>query len=60
MILLQKTPILIRIRIGSGFNQVSGSGSGFRRAKMTNKNRKNSEISCFEVLGVLLDWRLLL
>jgi hypothetical protein len=29
----------IRIRIGYGFNQVSGSGS--RRAKMTHKNRKN-------------------
>jgi hypothetical protein len=26
------------IRIGSGFNKVSGSGSGFRRAKMTPKN----------------------
>jgi hypothetical protein len=32
--------IHIWIRIGSGFNQVSGSGSGFRRAKMTHKNRK--------------------
>ncbi len=30
----------IRIRIGSGFNQVSESGSGYRRAKMTHKNRK--------------------
>ncbi len=31
----------IRIRIGSGFNPVctSGSGSGSRRAKMTNKSR---------------------
>jgi hypothetical protein len=28
----------------------SGSGSGSRRAKMTNKNRKSNEISCFEVL----------
>jgi hypothetical protein len=29
----------LRIRIGSGFNLVSGSGS--RRAKMTHKRRKN-------------------
>jgi hypothetical protein len=29
--------IRIRIRIGSGFNRVSGSG--FRRAKMTHKSR---------------------
>jgi hypothetical protein len=38
-------------RSGSGFNQVNGSGS--RRAKMTHKNIKNLEISCFEVLDVL-------
>ncbi len=45
----------IRIRIGSGFNQVSGSGYGSRRAKMTHKNifKKVKEISCFEVLYVL-------
>jgi hypothetical protein len=32
----------VRIRIGSGFNQVreSESGSGSRRAKMTHKSRK--------------------
>ncbi len=42
---------------GSGFNQISGSGS--RMAKMTHKTRK--EISCFEVLKVLFEsWRLLL
>jgi hypothetical protein len=28
----------LRIRIGSGFNRVSGSGSGSRRAKMTHKS----------------------
>jgi hypothetical protein len=40
---------------GSGLNQVSGSvsGSGSRRAKMTDKNIKKYEISCFEVLNVL-------
>jgi hypothetical protein len=45
----------IRIRIGSEFNEVSGfvSGFGSRRAKMTHKNRKNEEISCFEVLDGL-------
>jgi hypothetical protein len=32
----------------------SGSGSGSRRAKTTHKSRKNSEISCFEVLDVLV------
>jgi hypothetical protein len=31
----------------------SESGSGSRRAKMTHKIKKNSEISCFEVLDVL-------
>jgi hypothetical protein len=29
---------VFRIRIGSRFNQVRGSGSGSRRAKMTHKN----------------------
>jgi hypothetical protein len=29
---------------------ISESGSGFRRAKMTHKNRKNEEISCFHGL----------
>ncbi len=43
----------IRFRIGSGFNRVLGSGSGARRAKMTQKNRKSSKISSFEVLYVL-------
>jgi hypothetical protein len=45
---------VFRIRIGSGFNQVSGSGS--RREKMTHKNKKSEEISisCFEVLDVFL------
>jgi hypothetical protein len=40
---------------GSEFNQVSGYvyGSGSRMAKMTRKNRKNFEISYFEVLDVL-------
>jgi hypothetical protein len=28
------------------------SGSGSRRAKMTRKSRKNTEISCFAVLDV--------
>jgi hypothetical protein len=39
---------------GSGFNQVSGSGSGSRRAKMAHTNRKKVRNSCFEVLDVLL------
>jgi hypothetical protein len=30
-----------------------GSGFAFRRAKMTQKNRKSEEISCFVVLDVL-------
>jgi arylsulfatase A-like enzyme len=46
----------IRIRIGSGFNQVSDpdldSESGSTRAKKT-KSRKNGETSCFEILDVL-------
>ncbi len=50
------------IRIGSGFNHVSWSVSGFgirlkiriqEGKKMTHKSRKRSEISCFEVLNVL-------
>jgi hypothetical protein len=47
------------IRIGSGFFGVSGSGSGFairtgyRRAKMTHKNRKKLMNLIFEVLDVL-------
>jgi len=28
---------VFQIRIGTGFNQVSGVGSGFRRTKMTHK-----------------------
>jgi hypothetical protein len=32
---------------------VSDSESGFRRAKMTHRSRKNYEISCFEALDVL-------
>jgi hypothetical protein len=31
---------VFRIRIGLGFNQVGGSGSGSRRAKMTHKLKK--------------------
>jgi hypothetical protein len=41
-----------RIRIGSGLNRVSGSGS--KRAKMTHKIEISSEISWFEVLDVLI------
>jgi hypothetical protein len=37
---LSRPVFRIRVQIGSGFNQVSGSGSGPRRAKMTHKNRK--------------------
>jgi hypothetical protein len=48
-----KAGFRILIRIGYGFNGVSESGSGSRRAKMTQKSRKNQEISCFEVLDVL-------
>jgi hypothetical protein len=33
--------IKLTVRIGSGFNQISGSGS--RRAKMTHKRRKNTK-----------------
>jgi hypothetical protein len=36
------------------------SESGSRRAKMPHKNRKNLEISCFEVLDVFLGLNLLL
>jgi hypothetical protein len=32
----------IRIPVGSGFYQVSGSGSGSRRAKLTHKSRKKN------------------
>jgi hypothetical protein len=39
----------IRIRIGTGFNQISGSGSVFEI-----RNGQNiKKISCFEVLDVL-------
>jgi hypothetical protein len=38
-----------RIWIGSGFNQVSGSVSGSRRAKMTHKSRIFLEISCIQL-----------
>jgi hypothetical protein len=50
-----KSVFRIRIRIGSGFNQVSGSlsGSVSCKAKKINNNRKNLEISCFEMLDVL-------
>jgi len=48
-----KAGFRILIRIGSGFNHVSESESGSRRAKMTQKSRKNQEISYFEVLDVL-------
>jgi hypothetical protein len=37
---LSQAVFWIQFRIGSGFSQVSGSGSEFRRAKMTQKNRK--------------------
>jgi hypothetical protein len=40
---------LLRIRIGSGFNQVSGSVSGSRRARMTDKSRNFLEISCIQL-----------
>jgi hypothetical protein len=32
---------------GSGFGFNQASGSGYRRGKITHKNRKNLEISCF-------------
>jgi hypothetical protein len=49
-----KSVFRIRIRIGSGINQVSGYGSGSTRAKEIHKNiKKSSEFSCFEVLDVL-------
>ncbi len=51
---IYRAPYIIHItpvfRIGSGFNQVDGSGSGSRRSKIT---KKNKEISCFEVLDIL-------
>jgi hypothetical protein len=34
-------------------DQDTKSGSGFKRAKMTHKSRKNLEISCFEGLDGL-------
>jgi hypothetical protein len=40
---------LIRKLQGCGFNRVSGSGSGSRRAKMTRKSRNFFKSSCFEV-----------
>jgi hypothetical protein len=42
----------IRIRIGSGFNRASGSGSTGPQ-KMTHKSRKICKSSCFEVLDGL-------
>ncbi len=47
------TGLRIRILIGSGPDSESGSRPGSKRAKKTNKSRKNEEISCFEVLDVL-------
>jgi hypothetical protein len=38
---------------GSVLIGVAGSGSGSRRAKMTYRNKKAKEFSCFEVLHVL-------
>jgi hypothetical protein len=44
----------MRIRIyNPGFPQGCGSASGSRRAKITHKNIKSTEFSCFEVLDVL-------
>jgi hypothetical protein len=47
--------ISVSVRIGPGFNQVSGnvSGSGSRRAKITHNNRKIRKISWFKVLDVI-------
>jgi hypothetical protein len=57
-------PPVFRIRIwtGSGFNQVSGSGSGSRRAKMTHKNRKKvKKFQCLKYgMFSFEGWRLLL
>jgi hypothetical protein len=36
----KKNPPVLRIRVGSGFNQVSTSGSGSRREKITHKKWK--------------------
>ncbi len=44
----------IRIRIRSGFNQVSGSGSGFGREKMSYKNWKKFRNSMFGSAGCSL------
>ncbi len=42
-----------RYRQGCGSALIWVPGSGSRRAKMTHKNRKSTEFSCFEVLDVL-------
>ncbi len=48
---LQNLDAGLWIRIRSGFNRVSGSGSRSRRAKMTHKSSKKiTKFSCFEVL----------
>ncbi len=51
-----------RIRIGSGFNRVSGSGSGSRRPKMTHKSTKKfvkvHVLKCW--MASFESWRLLL
>jgi hypothetical protein len=44
---------MLWIRIGSGFNGFPGSG--FRRAKMTQKNIKQVIISSLEVVDVLYE-----
>jgi hypothetical protein len=44
----------IRTRIGSGFNRVSGSGSGSRRAKMTHNSRNFCLKFMFSSIGWLL------
>jgi hypothetical protein len=45
--------IRIRIRIGSVFNGVPGSGSASRRAKMTHNKAEKLINLIFEVLDVL-------
>jgi hypothetical protein len=42
---------MFRIRIGSGFNWVSGSGT--KQAEIGPKKGKNEEISCLKSLNVL-------
>jgi hypothetical protein len=55
------TGLRIRIRNGSGFNRVSGSGSGSRRAKMSHKSRKISEVHVLKCwMASFVSWRLLL